>query len=132
LRINEPGVVAEVRLAFDAYERALMANDTATLDALFWDDPAVIRYGAGEVLKGKAAISAFRRDRDVADLARTLTDVVITSYGDAFATAFCQYRRQGSGRTGKQTQTWLRTADGWRIAAAHVSLDPPAAAGDGR
>lgn len=119
---NKPEVVAEVRRAFDAYEAALMANDTHTLDALFWDHPAVLRYGVAEVLKGKAEIAAFRRGRAVTDLARDLTDVVITTYGDAFATAFCEYRRTGSGRLGKQSQTWLRTADGWQITAAHVSL----------
>ena len=122
MEINKPEVVAEVRRAFDRYEAALMANDTATLDALFWDHPAVIRYGVGEVLKGKAAISAFRRGRAVTDLARELTDIVIATYGDDFATALCEYRRTGSRRRGKQSQTWLRTADGWRIAAAHVSL----------
>ncbi|MEZ5864406.1 MAG: oxalurate catabolism protein HpxZ [Geminicoccaceae bacterium] len=121
--INDPAVVAEVRRAFDAYEAALMANDTATLDALFWDHEAVIRYGAGEVLKGIAAIRAFRRARSTADLARVLTDVVITTYGPDFATAFCEYARTGSGRRGRQSQTWLRTAQGWRIVAAHVSLD---------
>jgi ketosteroid isomerase-like protein len=124
LQINKPDVVAAVRSAFDAYEAALMANDTVTLDALFWDHPAVIRYGVAEVLKGKAAISAFRRDRALADLDRKLTDVVITTYGDDLATAFCEYRRTGSGRRGRQSQTWLRTSEGWRIAAAHVSLEP--------
>jgi ketosteroid isomerase-like protein len=124
LQINKPDVVAAVRSAFDAYEAALMANDTVTLDALFWDHPAVIRYGVAEVLKGKAAISAFRRDRALADLDRNLTDVVITTYGDDLATAFCEYRRTGSGRRGRQSQTWLRTSEGWRIAAAHVSLEP--------
>jgi hypothetical protein len=124
LQINKPDVVAAVRSAFDAYEAALMDNDTVTLDALFWDHPAVIRYGVAEVLKGKAAISAFRRDRALADLDRKLTDVVITTYGDDLATAFCEYRRTGSGRRGRQSQTWLRTSEGWRIAAAHVSLEP--------
>jgi hypothetical protein len=124
LEINKPEVVAAVRSSFDAYETALMANDTVILDALFWDYPAVIRYGVAEVLKGKTAISAFRRERALADLDRKLTDVVITTYGDDFATAFCEYRRTGSGRRGRQSQTWLRTPEGWRIAAAHVSLEP--------
>jgi ketosteroid isomerase-like protein len=122
MEINQPAVVADVRRAFDAYEAALMTNDTAALDALFWDHPAVIRYGTNEVLKGKAAIAAFRLSRDTADLARTIEDLVITTYGDAMATAFCAYRRTASGRRGKQSQTWIRTAAGWRIAAAHVSL----------
>jgi hypothetical protein len=28
----------------------------------------------------------------------------------------------GSERTGRQSQTWVRTAEGWRVVAAHVSL----------
>ena len=124
MQINQPEVVAEVRRAFDAYEAALMANDTDALDAFFWDHPSVIRYGVGEVLEGKAAIRAFRRGRALTDLARELTALVITTYGRDFATAFALYRRTGSGRRGKQSQTWLRTADGWRIVAAHVSLEP--------
>lgn len=129
LVINDPAVVAEVRRAFDAYEGALTANDTATLDALFWDHEAVIRYGAGEVLKGIEEIRAFRQARSTTDLARTLTDVVVTTYGDSFATAFCEYQRTGSGRRGRQSQTWLRTDRGWRIVAAHVSLDGQPAGG---
>ncbi len=125
MQINKPDVVAEVHHAFDVYEAALAANDTGTLDALFWDHPAVIRYGVGEVLKGKAAITAFRRGRDVTGLARRLTDIVITTYGDDVATAFCEYERHDTGRRGKQSQTWLRTAEGWRIVAAHVSLGLP-------
>lgn len=123
MEINKPAVVADVRRVFDAYETALTTNDTATLDALFWEHPAVIRYGPRDVLKGKAAIAAFRKSRDdTADLARTIEDLVITTYGDAVATVFCQYCRTASGRRGKQSQTWIRTAAGWRIAAAHVSL----------
>jgi len=124
LRIDKPEIVVEVRAAFAAHETALMANETATLDALFWDHPAVIRYDAGEVAKGKAAISAFRRKRDIADLARRLTDIVITTHGDDFAGAFCEYQRTGSKQRGKQSQTWLRTPAGWRICAAHVGLAP--------
>jgi ketosteroid isomerase-like protein len=122
MEINMPAVVADVRRAFDAYETALMANDMETLQALFWDHAAVIRYGTREVLKGKAEIAAFRQARDTSDLARTIEDLVITTYGDAMATAFCEYRRIGSGRRGKQSQTWIRTPEGWRVAAAHVSL----------
>lgn len=122
MQIDEPGTVAEVRAAFAAYEAALMANDIEALDRFFWDHPKVIRYGAAEVAKGKAALRAFRANRPTTDLARELTDVVISTYGDSFATAFCEYRRKGSGRRGRQSQTWLRTPEGWRIVAAHVSL----------
>jgi hypothetical protein len=108
--IDDPAVVAEVRAAFDRYETALMANDTAALDSLFWNSPHTVRYGNGENLYGIEEIRAFRSARSTVDLAREL------------ATASTLYRRLGSGKTGRQMQTWLRTPDGWRVVAAHVSF----------
>ena len=76
--IDLPDVVAEVTAAFERYERALMANDVATLNSLFRDDPRTIRYGGGENLYGHAAISSFRAARSPLGLARTLSKTVIT------------------------------------------------------
>jgi Protein of unknown function (DUF3225) len=39
LIINNPETHAQLTAAFADYERALMENDIATLDALFWDSP---------------------------------------------------------------------------------------------
>lgn len=47
---------------------------------------------------------------------------MITTYGRDFATANVEFQREGSARTGRQSQTWLRTEAGWRVVAAHVSL----------
>ena len=49
---------------------------------------------------------------------------VITTYGRDFATANIEFRREGSAKTGRQSQTWMRTGQGWRVVAAHVSLLP--------
>jgi hypothetical protein len=122
--INRPDIVAEVQAAFARYETALMANDTAALDALFWDSPETIRYGGGENLYGIAAIRNFRAARSTYDLARDLAATVITTFGDDFATASTLFRRSGSGRTGRQMQTWVRRPEGWRVVAAHVSFLP--------
>jgi hypothetical protein len=124
MQINLPEIVAEVRAAFERYEAALNANDVAVLDELFWDSPHTIRYGIGENLYGYAAISGFRAARANTDLLRELAGTVITTYGRDFATAATLYRRLGSGKTGRQMQTWIRTPEGWRVAAAHVSLLP--------
>jgi hypothetical protein len=120
--IDDPEVVAEVRAAFGRYETALMANDTAALDALFWDSPHTVRYGNNENLYGIEEIRAFRSARSTADLARELAKTVIHTFGRDFATTATLYRRLGSGKTGRQMQTWLRTPDGWRVVAAHVSF----------
>jgi hypothetical protein len=122
LEINLPAVVAEVTDAFQRYERALVANDVATLDLLFWNSPHTLRFGVGENLYGYRAIAAFRGARPAVNLARRLINTVITSYGRDFAVANTEFQREGSERTGRQSQVWLRTEQGWRIAAAHVSL----------
>ena len=120
--INIPEVVAEVEQAFARYERALVTNDVAELDALFWKSPHTLRYGATENLYGYDAIAAFRAGRSPANLARDLVKTVITTYGRDFATANVEFKRASSAATGRQSQTWLRTDEGWRVVAAHVSL----------
>jgi hypothetical protein len=120
--VNIPEVVAEVTAAFARYETALNDNDIATLTELFWNSPHTIRYGLGENLYGTEEIRAFRAARSPVDLKRELARTVITTFGRDFATASTLYRRRESGKTGRQMQTWVRTADGWRVAAAHVSL----------
>jgi hypothetical protein len=120
--INLPEIVAEVTQVFNRYEKAIVSNDIATLNELFWDSPLTIRYGLGEQAYGHAAIAGVRAARDPRDLMRELTRLVITTYGRDFATASCEYRRVSSGKFGRQMQTWLRTPDGWRVVAAHVTL----------
>lgn len=120
MQINLPEVVAEVRAVFERYEAALVNNDVAVLDELFWNSPHTIRYGATENLYGYEAIAAFRSARPAAGLARTLQNTVVTTYGLDFATVNTEFQR--SGHSGRQSQTWMRTADGWKVVAAHVSL----------
>ena len=122
LPINLPEVVAEVTAAFDRYEDALVNNKVDVLDELFWDSPHTLRYGATENLYGYDAIRAFRASRPAQGLAREILRTVITTYGRDFATANVEFRRTGSTKTGRQSQTWMRTAQGWRVVAAHVSL----------
>jgi len=122
IEINIPEVVAEVEKAFARYERALVSNDVAELESLFWKSPHTLRYGATENLYGYDEIAAFRAGRSPINLARDLLKTVITTYGRDFATANAEFRRIGSTRTGRQSQAWLRTEAGWRVVAAHVSL----------
>ena len=120
--INLPEVVADISAAFARYETALVNNQVDVLDELFWNSPHTLRYGYAENHHGHAAISAFRASLPVQSPPRELMHTVITTYGRDFATANTEFRREGSRQTGRQSQTWLRTADGWRVAAAHVSL----------
>ncbi len=120
--INMPEVLAEVTAAFERYEVALVTNDVAVLDELFWNSTHTLRFGATENLYGYDAIREFRANRPSSGLSRTLGKTVITTYGHDFATANTEFVRAGSDRIGRQSQTWLRTPDGWRVASAHVSL----------
>ena len=121
--LDDPDAKAEVEAAFAAYEAALTGNDVATLEALFRDDPRTIRYGIGENLYGMAAIRAFRRARSPVGLHRTVSKTVITTYGRDFATAMTLFERANApGKIGRQSQTWVRFPDGWRVVAAHVSV----------
>ena len=124
MAINLPDVLAEVQAQFDRYEQALTSNDVAVLDELFWKSPHTLRYGATENLYGYDAIQAFRAARPATGLARSLLKTVITTYGQDMATAHVEFQRVGGARPGRQSQTWLRTAEGWRVVAAHVSLLP--------
>ena len=121
--IDLPDVAAEVRAAFEAYERALVSNDADALNAMFRDDPRTIRFGGTENLFGYGEIKAFRAARSPIGLARTLSKTVITAYGRDVAIASTLFHRTTMpGRVGRQTQTWVRFSEGWRVVAAHVSV----------
>ena len=124
IAINLPEIVAEVSAAFQRYESALMRNDVAVLNELFWESPHTLRYGVSEELYGHAQIAGFRATRDPSDVERALVKVAITTYGRDFASANCEYRRVRSGKFGRQSQFWMRTDAGWRIVSAHVSMVP--------
>lgn len=123
MEINIPDVLAEVEAIFARYETALVTNDVTTLESLFWDDAKTIRYGAGENLYGMDEIRAFRRARSPVGLSRRLNRVVITTFGREFATTNTLFTRENApGRIGRQSQTWVRSAGGWKIVSAHVSV----------
>ena len=125
MKVNAPAVLAEVEAAFAEYEKALTTNDVETLDRLFRNAPETLRYGVGENLYGYAEIAAFRAGRSPAGLMRALERTWITTYGDDFATASTLFRRESMpGKVGRQSQSWVRFPEGWRIVAAHVSIIP--------
>jgi len=124
MEINIPEVVAEVTAAFERYEKALNANDAEVLDATFWNDPRVVRYSITDNAYGFEAIHASRLARPKTDMRRTISNTVITTFGRDLATANTEFERVESGRRGRQSQTWARIPDGWRVVSAHVSFMP--------
>ena len=122
MEVDLPEVVAEVQAAFDRYEKALGENEVATLNSVFRQDSRTIRYGGAENLYGYAEIEAFRVARTPPGT-RTLSKTVITTYGHDFAVASTLFHRPTMrGKVGRQMQTWVRFAEGWRVVAANVSV----------
>lgn len=120
--INAPLIVREVQAAFDAYERALMENDLDALDALFWNSTFTVRFGPGQNLYGFEAIAAFRVARVGGSPQRLIFNTVITTFGADFATANTEFQREGAPKPGRQSQSWVRMPEGWRVVSAHISM----------
>jgi hypothetical protein len=127
MEIDLPDVLAEVTAQFARYEQALVANDVAVLNELFHRDARTLRYGIGENLYGYDEVTAFRAARSPVGLMRRTARTVITSYGrNAAVASTLFYRDTAPGKVGRQMQTWIRFPEGWRIAAAHVSINDEA------
>jgi hypothetical protein len=124
--INDPAIVAELQELYPHYERALVSNDVETLMKMFWASPHVARFGPTESLYGISEIEAFRKGRSPANLQRTIKRLDIVTFGKDFASITLAFEREIEGRItrGRQSQTWTRLPEGWRIVFAHVSLVP--------
>jgi hypothetical protein len=124
--LDRPEVVAQVGAAFERYERALVRGDVAVLTELFWDDPRCVRYGVADRQYGAAEIAAWRRAHPSVPPGRWLTGTVIVAVDDRTAVVSTLFGYPHLPVEGRQTQTWVRFVEGWRIVAAHVSEIPPA------
>jgi Protein of unknown function (DUF3225) len=124
--INDPGTLAELHELYPGYEQALVSNDVETLMNMFWSSPHVARFGPTETLYGIDEIEEFRKGRSPVNLARTITRLEIVSFGHDFASITVAFEREIAGEVtrGRQSQTWARLPEGWRIVFAHVSLLP--------
>ncbi|MEO7221837.1 MAG: oxalurate catabolism protein HpxZ [Devosia sp.] len=121
--VDDPETLAQMRAVFEAYERAFVANDIDALDGFFHHAPTTIRYGVADLQRGMDELRAYRHSVSAIGLERDLRDTVITTYGTDLAVASTLFfRDRHPGKTGRQMQTWIRTPDGWRIVAAHVSV----------
>ncbi len=110
--------------AFAAYERALVAHDVEALDAFFVDDPATRRFGVADEQCGATALARWRRASDPVPAGRRLEATQVVPLGDDVAVVSTRFGYGDGPATGRQSQVWVRTPDGWRIAHAHVSQAP--------
>ena len=130
IEINRPDVVAEVRAAFEEYERALSAADVAVLTELIWNDARVIRYGITDQQHGAEQIAEWRRAHPSVPAGRRRYNTQILTLDDhtAVVNTLFDYpdntdptEPSNTPIQGRQTQTWARFTQGWRIISAHVS-----------
>ncbi|PSB34440.1 oxalurate catabolism protein HpxZ [Stenomitos frigidus] len=125
-QLNDPAIVAELTALYLTYEKALVENDIATLDALFWDSPEVLRFGATENLYGMEAIRGFRQGRPTKNLVREISNLKVVTFDADTAIVTLEFQRLADGRlrSGRQSQVWRKLPEGWKIVSAHVSLLP--------
>jgi hypothetical protein len=124
VEVNVPEVVAEVTAVFEAYEKALVENDADALDASFWSSDGTVRYGVNECLYGADAIAAWRRTAPPLPEGRQTAQPTIATFGTDVACVSVEFHNAGRPIVGRQSQTWIRFPEGWRIVAAHVSVIP--------
>lgn len=120
--VNNPEIITELEALCERYERALMTNDVDELDAMFWQSPHVVRLGVGENLYGIDEVAAFRATRPGGSPQRQVLRKSVAAFGDDLGVINLEFQRVGGGPLGRQSQTWVRGSDGWRIVSAHVSL----------
>jgi len=126
MEINIPDVVADVKAAFLRYQLAVDTNDVETMNTLFWHSPFTVRFAPNGTLIGHDAIAAYRQTRTTSPSERKLQNTVITTFGRDFAATNTESTKIGKRSIGRQSQSWIRTPQGWRIVAAHVSDQPNA------
>jgi hypothetical protein len=124
VRINDPETLTQLEALYPHYEAALVTNDVDTLARMFWASPHAIRFGITENLYGLDQIEAFGKGRSSANLARRILRLDIVTFGNDYGSVTLEFERTVNGEKvlGRQSQVWVRLPEGWRIAAAHVSL----------
>lgn len=119
--IDRLDVLAEISAASEQYESDLAQGNVAGILDAFWHAPQALRIGDDEELFGFDAIEAFRREHGSSRVRRRVRQRVITSFGNDVAAVHLVTRYEQTERIGRQSQLWLRTDEGWRVAHAHVS-----------
>ena len=120
MEIDRPDVVAEVAALFEDYERALVENDVERILGFF--AAGAVRFGIADQQAGLPEQRRWRLAQPALPPGRFLKDTTILSYGDSVAVVTTSFGYPGDGALGRQSQTWVRLPEGWRIVTAHVSL----------
>jgi hypothetical protein len=115
-------VMREISAVFERYEAALRRHDVESLNGFFLCSADTVRFGLDEQNYGIEAIIAYRRAAQPVHPERQVVRSVVSCFGADVACVSAEFTDPSSVHVGRQTQTWVRTVEGWRIAVAHVSL----------
>ena len=131
--MTDATIPADLREAFDAYERAIVANDLDALDAFFAPGDDTLRGDTAGLLVGHDAISGFRAlrggvpPREIAEVHyRPLAGGGEAGSTDGDVALLVSVSACRGGGRGLQTQVWQRIDGRWLITAAHVTPRTPA------
>lgn len=116
--LNLPDVHAEVTRCFLAYDAALLAGDVEALGHWFFDGAETTRFGIGEELYGAEQVAAWRRSAPPLVRAPLRRYDIVTMAEDV-AVVTAEFDDHQS--VGRQSQTWVRCGEGWRVLSGHVS-----------
>ncbi len=120
---NIPDVVVEAMDPGERYNKEIELGDSAALNSVFWNSPFIVRFGLREHLFGYEEIANFRTGVWKRDAPRVVERLAVTTFGRDFGTANAMFG-DTAGKVNRQSQVWLRTAEGLRIAAAHENPLP--------
>jgi hypothetical protein len=88
---------------------------------MFWNDARTLRYSLNGAQVGYEAITAFRHKRKGPKIERVLRNTFITTFGRDFAMTNTESSIRGKEAINRRSQTWIRTQEGWRVVAIHIS-----------
>lgn len=115
-----PGPLAEVAAAFAVYEDALRSGDAIVLNQQFWVGTNIVRFGVADRQHGFDEVARWRQRQGPLS-GRKLRMTEISTFGDDTAVVTTLFSYPDRPVEGRQSQTWIRFSDGWKIVSAHVS-----------
>lgn len=120
IKINASDVFEEIHQLFTKYEKALSDNDVSILKTLFWHNKETTRIGMSENLYGYDDIIRYCESRKHG-LSKDVRHLQILTLDENTAVTNVEYARAGTDKIGRQSQTWYKFPEGWKIISAHVS-----------
>ena len=106
----------------DAYEAALVRNDLDAMNADFWVSPDVVRFGVADMQFGYDDVVAWRAGATPVNLTRRTLTKTVLEVAPGVVAVDITFRNGDDPVIGRQSQTWARHTEGWRIVRAHVSM----------